>query len=529
MNLCSVLGAGMDKASRDFNSYRDEVAKHFASLRIGEPLALAEPEAAERTDERLAQCIWFDSLFLQEGLRTDSGLPLEILHPGRWNHDEGPDFKDAKIRIAGRELRGDIEIHIAAGGWRQHRHHFNPTYNSVVLHAYVRPEDTPRPACNSLGQPIEGFAMGPVLFPDIETIRQTIHVEDYPYQTPSASGRCQPLMCSLDEDYVAGMLDAAGRERLEAKTARFADQAQGETLDQVFYQAVMTSMGHGANKGLYFLLSKRAPLSEIADYLHDLGRERAVEFFQSVLLHVARLVPEDGAGAQPGSESDAETLDYLKRIREAWKTFSGYFADRLIPATRQWTTGVRPVNFAHRRLAGVAHLLARCFLDEGVAAHFTRRFETLDPALPDKDCRRWIRRKLIDAFVVGVPADFWAWRYTFSSRRSPGPMKLIGEGRAASIVLNALLPLLLLHARNLGDESGVGLEERVWRVFHAFPALESNAITRHMRVRLFGDHARGKDLLGFEARQQGLFHIFRACCNQNEKGCEDCHYVRRPQ
>ncbi|HUT25190.1 MAG TPA: DUF2851 family protein [Sumerlaeia bacterium] len=508
--------------SKEFAAFREEMAREFASLRVGEAVASIDGIPADaRSDERLAQCIWFDSLFVHRDLRTDSGHSLEILQPGRWNEEEGPDFRDAKIRIDGRILTGNVEIHLYSSGWRQHRHHLNPEYDSVVLHAYMWPGGGAPPIHDSRGRPVESFEMGPVLFPDLDTIRQTTHAEDYPYQTPSALGSCQPLMCSLDEDYVAAMLDAAGRERLNGKASRYQAQAVGETANQVFYQALMAAMGHKSSKGLFFLLSKRTPLHETVDYLSEAGREKAVLFFQSILFHVAQLAPAPG---EERPEADDETRRYIAELREIWAPFAGYFSDRLIMPTRQWTSGVRPANFAHRRIAGVAHLLARWFLDETVAGIFARRVASFDPAQPTRARRQWIRRQLIDPFVVHEPDDFWAWRFTFSSRPAARALKLIGEDRAASIALNALLPLLLVHARERRDGR---LEDRVRAIFLAFPPLESNSMVRHMRTRLFGDHERASALLTSEARQQALFQIFASCCNHNESGCEDCYFLKK--
>lgn len=500
----------------DFTDYQDEMKRHFLNLRVSDSALVADP--VTKPNERLAQCIWFDSLLLHDNLKTDSGKSLEIRQPGRWNSEEGPDFREARLVIDGEDVTGDVEIHLNSSGWRQHRHHLNSAYDNVILHAYLWHEETPRETRDSKGRFIESFCMEPCLFPDLDSIRNTVNIEDYPYSSSASYGKCQPLMTTLDEDFVAGMLEAAGRERLKIKAGRFANQAEGTLLDQVFYQAVMTYMGHGSNKSLFFLLSKRAPLIEMADYLGDLGRECAVPFFQSILFHVARMIPESD---EEMDKTDDETREYIALLRKYWKNYAGYFSDRLIPKTRQWISGVRPVNFATRRLAGVSYLLDNCFLDEGFASFFTRVFmsHNMDATLRRK--RQWIKKELIGLFVVDEADDYWTWRYTFTAKRARKPMKLIGENRAACIVFNALLPLMLYHAHKSRDNE---LEDRVWDVYRSFPALESNSIVRHMQHRLFGEDPRGKRLMTSEIRQQGLFHIFAECCQLNEKGCEDCYY-----
>ena len=68
-------------------------------------------------------------------LQTVSGETIEIVHRGAWTHGLGPDFRDALILFAGRELRaGSIEVHHRTRGWTDHHHHLDPAYNSVILH-----------------------------------------------------------------------------------------------------------------------------------------------------------------------------------------------------------------------------------------------------------------------------------------------------------------------------------------------------------------------------------------------------------
>ncbi|MDV7393417.1 DUF2851 family protein, partial [Arthrospira platensis SPKY1] len=42
--------------------------------------------------ERVLQKAWLRRYFSPGTLYLKSGKVLEVLHPGRWNHQEGPDF-----------------------------------------------------------------------------------------------------------------------------------------------------------------------------------------------------------------------------------------------------------------------------------------------------------------------------------------------------------------------------------------------------------------------------------------------------
>ena len=49
--------------------------------------------------ERLLQYIWQFQYFNPASLLTEEGEALQIIHPGIFNTNQGPDFTDAKIKI----------------------------------------------------------------------------------------------------------------------------------------------------------------------------------------------------------------------------------------------------------------------------------------------------------------------------------------------------------------------------------------------------------------------------------------------
>ncbi len=52
-------------------------------------------------NEKLVQCLWVDQMFRKDRLATVEGQKLEILSPGWWNLEGGPDFKLGKLRLSG--------------------------------------------------------------------------------------------------------------------------------------------------------------------------------------------------------------------------------------------------------------------------------------------------------------------------------------------------------------------------------------------------------------------------------------------
>ena len=93
--------------------------------------------------------IWERCLWAGFAQRTTDGREVEILSVGEHNHDAGPDYSHARIRIDGKEWIGNIEIHISSSDWTKHHHHTDKAYDSVILHV-VRVAD--KPVYNSKGE-----------------------------------------------------------------------------------------------------------------------------------------------------------------------------------------------------------------------------------------------------------------------------------------------------------------------------------------------------------------------------------------
>ncbi len=475
--------------------------------------------AEKRIPERLVQAIWYERLLRTDGLKTVSGKSLEIHGAGRWNESAGPDFLGADFSINGKRMRADVEVHVKSSDWEKHAHSKDFAYNGVALHVVMTNDDSQQYDTLHNGERTERFEMSSVLFPDFETIRQTLMPEDYPYNSEAGLGRCHEYLLNEDEDVVRQLLASGGRERMETKIRRLQRQAGEGDLNQIFFQALMTAMGFKGNKTLFFLLAKRAPIEELLGQSRHLATDDRIECIQATLLHVAGLTPRSDDSAQ----LPPDTIEYLNRINRHWAEVSNYFSDRLIPPTRRWHSGVRPVNFPERRLAGIARFLVKHSRGTDLFAPFMERFQLL---LPDTFTAKSLKQLLKAAeqlFIIEDVDDFWSRHYSFQAKPAATPMSLIGNSRARSIVFNTVLPLVLLHARNKKD---FALEKKLWRWFEQFPELESNNIERFMRYRLFGNAARGASLIHGEMMQQGLFQIFHSCCNNNERDCSQCVFLK---
>ena len=61
-------------------------------------------------DEAFLHFIWQYQKFNQS-LVTTSGEVIQVFETGTHNHDSGPDFSSARIKIGELERNGNVEIH----------------------------------------------------------------------------------------------------------------------------------------------------------------------------------------------------------------------------------------------------------------------------------------------------------------------------------------------------------------------------------------------------------------------------------
>ncbi|MDR6461112.1 hypothetical protein J2786_004265 [Chryseobacterium vietnamense] len=84
--------------------------------------------------EKLLQYLWNYKIFTYFDFKDIEGNSVEIINFGKWNKNAGPDFLDAKIKINGLLLAGNIELHVRSSDWIFHNHSQDPNYCNIILH-----------------------------------------------------------------------------------------------------------------------------------------------------------------------------------------------------------------------------------------------------------------------------------------------------------------------------------------------------------------------------------------------------------
>jgi uncharacterized protein DUF2851 len=374
--------------------------------------------------------IWQQRAYRNHYLVDCCGRHLKVVFPGRRWGGPGPDFVGAVLAQSdGTLFHGDIELHLRASSWVAHRHASDPAYANVILHVVQ--------AANTMVLDGQGEHV------------PTVQLE---LLGPGARGRWRPkperVPCLRQARSVLQVVEAAGRERFQARVARFEGDLSMVEPDQVLWRGVAEALGFGRNARPFGQLAEAVPWSQAAAVVVDRG-------------------PVGVAGLLLGA--------------------AGLLAEATLPEAHAWR--------ALQRSIGVRPMLRAASWDRG---------QSRAANAPEVRCRGLA--ELAAGWRRGPAAQVLEQVTRAGSQRHPRLWPLarvapwIGPGRAQVIAVNVLLPF----AAAAGAVDAGAIYERV-------AGEPSNRVLRYMAQQLQGDAAAGIRFRG-ACHQQGLLQLFQATC-----------------
>ncbi len=446
-------------------------------------------------------------------LRTTDDQPVEIINAGEYNHDAGPDFRRATIRLGGKILQGAVELHLDANDWFTHQHHLDAKYNEVILHLALAVPETP-----ALLRKENGLVIPQILLPREEALllaQQNKH--------PLLLFDC-PLSRTAPEK-IHATVRQVGLLRLLAKADAFAEQVANSSWDQAVYRGLAEAMGYDKNQEPFRRLTELLPIELV------FGELRASRDVAPAILLEAMLFGAAGFfAALPAPEKipDAEIAKFLAPRLERWEPLQHALQIRPLRREAWQFFRLRPPNFPTRRLAGFSALLLKFYRD-GLLEHLSGLFLAAAKVSVKKRTKAIIA-ELLNYFVC--PAEeFWQTHYDFFQEKSTRDENsearvlfpatnygdLIGRDRALDVLVNIVLPALWQYGRQAGDAH---LQNLVQEVYGGFPRLQENKITRAMRQQLAQEFPVSRTVATSALTQQGLVHLQKLYCRPLR--CEEC-------
>lgn len=455
----------------------------------------APPAARERRaaypdappcSERALKCVWYDRSFRPPALHTDLGEEVLVESPGAWNLEAGPDFLGATLTVGRnqRRLCGDVEIHIHPSDWNAHGHKNNPAYSNVIAHVcYFKGR---LPAENLPAGALQ-IAMAPDLSANPFFCFDSIDLSAYPFSVQSQPTPCSLTISRWDPARVRAFLEAAGHARLENKTQRMAKQV-GIDGEQALYEETMGALGYKHNRAPFRRLARLVPVSLLRE---ESGLDPLTAY--ALLAGAAGLLP-----AQFSQKWDRETKTWVRKVWDAWWKHNSAWAGREMSRSEWRLSGLRPQNHPARRIMAAAGLFC-------AERQFSERVKSVDIHAANA----------VEQFTAllatgAAGAAYWPHRLALGGRPTRSQSALVGETRAAAIVLNVIAPFLAAS----GVELCASLLDKI-------PPEQDNAVIRRAALALLGpDHNPAVYSAGIY--KQGLIQVFQDFCMNDDSACASC-------
>lgn len=346
--------------------------------------------------ERLLQYLWQFQYFNKDRLVLDNGDTFQVIHPGRYNTNQGPDFLEAKIKIENTLWVGHVEIHVKTSDWYKHAHQFDRNYDNVVLHV-VWDNDLP-----------DRDTRIPVF--SLQSKVPVMLLSQYEHWMRNKAGF---IACGSQVGDVSRIIWISWRERLLAERMQrksatvFSFLLQtNQHWEETFWWLLARNFGAALNFEPFEALAKSLPITLLARYKNQLPMLEALLFGQCGLLE---------------GEYEDEYPIMLQREYQHLKT--KYKLQPIRQAVH--FLRMRPVNFPTVRLAQLAMLVHRsCHL-----------FAYIKDTTQLSDIRKWLSI---------TPGGFWDNHYTFQKDSVNKPKKM-GSQMIDTLIINTVVPVLFAY------------------------------------------------------------------------------------
>jgi len=413
--------------------------------------------------EEFITYLWQNRLLEPVGLLTTDSREVSIVEPGSLNHDSGPDFTAARIRIGNTLWAGNAEIHIRSSDWYKHKHHLDPAYDNTILHIVYEYDGEAR---NSKGEVIPALQVKNRFRENI--LRNYLYLKSAKTWVP-----CQQTIHHADGFVTRNWLARLLVERLERKTSEILHYLRyfEQNWEYTFYFLLARNFGFKVNSIPFGMLIQKTPFQVLLK-----NRDR-LEVLEALLF------------GQAGLLADTFQDDYPKMLQTEY----GYQRKlhHINPINRSiWKfSRMRPTNFPTIRIAQYAMLL-----------HKSEKL--FDLAVGSKE-RLSFRR------IMGVRASsYWDGHYRFDKASAHSP-KVLGEEAVNNLMINTIIPVMFLYGK---ENMKPGLSEKAIDLMQTIPAERNQVISKWTGLGIKPCNA---------AESQALIELKKHYCTPRK--CLSCH------
>ncbi len=345
-------------------------------------------------NEDFLHYIWKFGLFDAIGLKTTEGADVSVIQRGSHNHNAGPDFFNARVKIGDTIWAGNIEIHTRASDWQKHKHTHDEAYSNIILHVVFEND-----------KPLADAQNNPVATIELKGRINLAFYNTYKSFTESAGWiPCASSFNRVDSFIVESWLERLAIERLERKSDAVLNLLKENkgNWQETFYQLIAANFGFKVNAEPFALLARSIPETALA-------RQKNSDLqIEAMLFGVAGLLEQEFVD------------EYPNKLKAEYKFLKAKYNLTTLPGHIWKFSRMRPDNFPTIRIAQFAALIIN---SNGLFAKVLDTKRTLS---------------LKGHFDVKASA-YWDTHYTFD-KPSPEKPKHMGLASVDNIIINTIVP-----------------------------------------------------------------------------------------
>jgi len=355
--------------------------------------------------EKLLQYIWQFQYYNKNDLATSEGEPLQIIHQGNINTNQGADFSEAKIKIGNTILAGNIELHTRSSDWNVHKHTDDKNYGNIILHVVWEHDLDIKDINDNMLPTLElNSRVSKILLSKYEQMMNN-----------SIFIPCENHAYSISDLTLLNWKQRLLAERLEARSQLIFSflKENNYNWEQTFWWFLAKNFGIKVNSEAFEKIARSLSIQIIAKHKNQ------IQTLEALLMGQAGLLDFDFSE------------DYPLMLQKEFKFYKTKY-NLQQPAIQLFFLRMRPANFPTIRLAQLAMLINH-------SSHlFSHVKEEADVAKIKK--------------LLKVTAnDYWHYHYILGEV-SEFKKKVLGDQMIDNIIINTIVPILFAYGLYHGRE-----------------------------------------------------------------------------
>ena len=406
--------------------------------------------------------LWKHKKLDVSNLKTTNKEVVTLRSVGRHNHNTGPDFFNAKLKIGQQLWAGNVEVHIKSSDWFLHNHETDSNYDNVILHV-VWEHDT------------EVFRKDNTEIPTLE-LKHYVSTEALSnYQKLFSKSQkwinCEKDFESVDDFIISNWLERLYFERLERKAQDISKILKQSTNDweAVLFKLLAKNFGLKVNSESFFSIANSFSYSIIRKQQSKLLSLEALLFGQANFLN------------------DEIEESYYKELQKEYQFLKQKFSLSSQGISPLQFFRLRPPNFPTIRLSQLANVYYshNTIFSKVIEAKTLEGFYSL--------------------FQIET-SSFWETHYTFS-KASKMSKKRLTKSFVDLLLINTILPLKYSYAIYQGKTA----EDEIVKIIQQIASEKNSIVNRFNSLKTVSENAMAS---------QAIIQLKTNYCDKNK--CLQC-------